>query len=118
MAVAGDARNVLALLRKGIDVRTIGAHVRKPFRFLLAGDPALISELRAVLLRGHEETVPIEAAACLETIRPGTPTVTNQSEVRAVIFLGRRGDLTHAQLEPLRVMRRPILVLTVEPDAP
>jgi len=44
--------------------------------------------------------------------------VTNQSEVRAVIFLGRRGDLTHAQLEPLRVMRRPILVLTVEPDAP
>jgi hypothetical protein len=31
MPAAGDARTVLSLLRKGIDVRAIGAHVRKPF---------------------------------------------------------------------------------------
>lgn len=117
MAVAGDARNVFKLLRKGIDTRAIGVHVRKPFRFLLAGDPALISELRTLLLRGNDETISIEAAACLETIQPAAPMVTNQSEVRAIIFLGRRGDVTHAQLEPLRVLRRPILALTVEPDS-
>jgi uncharacterized protein (DUF697 family) len=118
MPAAGDARTVLSLLRKGIDVRAIGAHVRKPFRFLLCGDPALIAELRALLLRGHEDdTIPIEAAACLETIRPDSPLVTNPKEVRAIIFLGRRGDVAHEQLEPLRIMRVPIFALTVEPDA-
>jgi uncharacterized protein (DUF697 family) len=118
MPAAGDARSVLSLLRKGIDVRAIGAHVRKPFRFLLCGDPALIADLRGLLLRGHaDDTIPIEAAACLETIRPDAPVVTNPKEVRAIIFLGRRGDVMHAQLEPLRIMRVPIFALTVEPDA-
>jgi uncharacterized protein (DUF697 family) len=117
MAVAGNARHIFTLLRKGIDVRAVGAHVRKPFRFLLCGDPGLVAELRTLLLRGHDESIPIEAAACLETIHPGAPVVTNPPEVRAIIFLGRRGDVTHAQLEPLRVMCRPILALTVEPDA-
>ena len=45
------------LSAKGIDVRAIGAHVRKPFRFLLCGDPALIAELRALLLsRARRDT--------------------------------------------------------------
>ncbi len=35
MAVAGDARALFPLVRKGIDVRNVHAHVRKPFRFLL-----------------------------------------------------------------------------------
>jgi uncharacterized protein (DUF697 family) len=117
MAVAGNARHVLALLRKGIDVRSIGAHVRKPFRFLLCGDPALIAELRALLLSGHDDTVPFQAAACLETINPNAPLVTNPREVRAVIFLGRRGDAAGADLSALQVLRVPILALTVDPEA-
>lgn len=115
MAVAGDARNVFRLLRKGIDVRAIGVHVRKPFRFLLCGDPALIAELRALLLSGHDEgIIPVGAAACLETVSPNAPLVTNPSEVRAVIFLGRHGDIAGADLSSLRLLRVPILALTVD----
>lgn len=117
MAIAGDARRIFTLIRKGVDVRAIGAHVRKPFRFLLCGDPALIAELRALLLRGHEGEIPLEAAACLETVSPNAPLVTNPAEVRAVIFLGRRGDLGDANLTSLRLLRVPILALTVDPDA-
>ncbi len=119
MAVAGSARKVFSILRKGIDVRAIGAHVRKPFRFLLCGDPALMSELRALLLRGHDDdTIPLSAAACLETIHPEAPLVTNPREVRAIIFLGRRGDLAGADLNTLSLLRVPILALTVDPIAP
>jgi uncharacterized protein (DUF697 family) len=118
MAVSGNARKVFSILRKGIDVRAIGAHVRKPFRFLLCGDPALISELRALLLRGHQDdTIPLSAAACLETIHPDAPLVTNAQEVRAIVFLGRRGDAPAADLSTLSVLRVPILALTVDPDA-
>ena len=55
MAAAADARRLFAIVRQGIDVRAIGAHVRKPFRFLLCGDPALVAELRALLLTGHDD---------------------------------------------------------------
>jgi uncharacterized protein (DUF697 family) len=117
MVVGGEARNIFRLLRKGLDASAVGAHVRKPFRFLLCGDPALIAELRALLLRGHEDEIPLEAAACLETVSPNAPLVTNPAEVRAVIFLGRRGDLRDANLTSLRLLRVPILALMVDPDA-
>ena len=69
MTAAADARNLFTLVRKSIDVRAVHSHVRKPFRFLLCGDASLIAQLRAVLLSGHGEmTVPLEAAACLETV--------------------------------------------------
>ena len=51
MAIAGDARNLFTIVRKGIDVRAVHAHVRKPFRFLLCGDPSLVAGLRALLLQ-------------------------------------------------------------------
>ena len=71
MAAALGAKDVFRLVRKGIDVRAVHAHVQKPFRFLLCGDPALIAEMRALLLSGHDDgTVPLDAAACLETILP------------------------------------------------
>ena len=54
-------------------LRAVHMHVRKPFRFLLCGDPALVAELRSLLLTGHDESVPPEAAACLETIRSDAP---------------------------------------------
>jgi uncharacterized protein (DUF697 family) len=114
---AADARNIFTLVRKGIDARSVHVHVRKPFRFLLCGDPALVAELRGLLLSGYDETVPPQAAACLETIRPDTPVVTNPGEVRAVIFLGRPGEAAEANFEPLRVLRVPILAVTVDPGA-
>ncbi|MGC1380530.1 MAG: hypothetical protein WA814_05855 [Candidatus Baltobacteraceae bacterium] len=115
MAVASEARNIFALVRKGIDARAVHSHVRKPFRFLLCGDPELIVHLRALLLSGHAETVPLDAAACLETIRLGTPLVTDPAEVRAIIFLGRPGDLAGADFASLRTLHVPIFAVTVDP---
>jgi len=117
VATAADARNLFALVRKGIDVRAVHAHVRKPFRFLLCGDPSLIAEFRALLLSGHDGAVPAEAAACLETIRPEAPIVTNPNEVRAIVFLGRPGDAAAADFQSLGILRIPILALTVDPQA-
>ena len=117
MAIAGDARNLFMLVRKGLDVRAIHAHVRKPFRFLLCGDPALVAELRGLLLFGHEDGVPLESAACLETVPVGAPLVTNPAEVRAVVFLGRRGDAAAADLSLLAALRAPMLAVTVDADA-
>ena len=115
---AADARNIFTLVRKGIDVRAVHVHVRKPFRFLLCGDPALIAELRALLISGHDDAIPAQAAACLETIRADSPLVTNPSEVRAIVFLGRSGDAAAADLRALTILRVPILALTVDPQAP
>jgi uncharacterized protein (DUF697 family) len=117
VATAADARNLFALVRKGIDLRAVHVHVRKPFRFLLCGDPALIAEFRALLLSGYDGAVPVEAAACLETIRPEAPVVTNPNEVRAIVFLGRPGDAGGASFDALSILRVPILALTVDPRA-
>jgi uncharacterized protein (DUF697 family) len=117
MAAATDARNLFAIVRKSIDVRTVHAHVRKPFRFLLCGDPSLIAQLRSLLLSGHGEmTVPLEAAACLETIRMDAPLVTDAREVRVAIFLGRGGDCANADFSSLSVLRVSILAVTVDPQ--
>ncbi|MBV8372180.1 MAG: hypothetical protein JOY69_02880 [Candidatus Eremiobacteraeota bacterium] len=108
----------MRLVRQGIDVRSVHSHVRKPFRFLLCGDPALIVELRALLLAGHDDgTVPLDAAACLETISANAPLIANPSEVRAIVFLGRRGDLAGADFTALRTLKVPICAVTVDPDA-
>jgi uncharacterized protein (DUF697 family) len=118
MSSAIGARDLFRLVRNGIDVKAVHAHTRKPFRFLLCGDPALIAEFRALLLSGHDDgSIPLDAAACLETITPHAPIITDPSEVRVVVFLGRRGDLDAAQLEPLKNLRVPILALSVDPAA-
>ena len=118
MASAIGAGDLFRLVRNGIDVKGVHAHVRKPFRYLLCGDPALIAEFRSFLLSGHnDDAIPHDAAACLETIRPGTPLVTDPGDVRVVLFLGRRGDLAGANLEPFATLRVPIMALTFDPDA-
>lgn len=112
------ASELFRMVRKGIDVNAVQAHVRKPFRYLLGGDPALVSEFRMLLLSGHDEgLVPLDAAACLETLRSDLPLVTDPNEVRLVLFLGHRGDLDGAFLEPLKTLRVPILAITVDPSA-
>ncbi|HTX56209.1 MAG TPA: hypothetical protein VMD47_03815 [Candidatus Acidoferrales bacterium] len=115
MASALGARDLYRLVRNGIDVKGVHAHTRKPFRFLLCGDPALIAQMRALLLSGHaDDSIPLDAAACLETISPSAPLITEPSEVRVVIFLGHPGDREGANLEPLKALRVPILALTVD----
>ncbi|MDE2481292.1 MAG: hypothetical protein KGN02_03780 [bacterium] len=115
MASAVGARDIFRLVRKGIDVNAVHSSVRKPFRFLLCGDPALVSELRALLLSGHDDgAIPLDAAACLETIDPSRPLPTATNEVRVVLFLGRHGDAEGAYLEPLKALRVPILAITVD----
>ncbi|MEO9171364.1 MAG: hypothetical protein ABI282_10860 [Candidatus Baltobacteraceae bacterium] len=118
MSSAIGARDLFRLVRKGIDVTAVHANVRKPFRFLLCGDPALIAGFRALLLSGHDDgSVPIDAAACLETIAPGTPLVTSPAEVRVVVFLGRPGDLAGAHMTPLAALPVPVLAVTVDPQS-
>jgi uncharacterized protein (DUF697 family) len=118
MASTIGAGELFRLVRSGIDVKGVHAHVRKPFRYLLAGDPALIAEFRGFLLSGHpDDSIPLDAAACLETIRPGAPIITEISEVRLVVFLGRPGDAAGADFEPLKALRVPIMALTIDPDA-
>lgn len=117
MASALGAKDLYRLVRGGIDVKTVHANVRKPFRFLLCGDPALIAQLRALFLRGSEENVPDDAAACIETISPNAPLITSPAEVRAVIFLGQPGDRHGASFDALKALRVPIFTITVDPPA-
>lgn len=118
MASALGARDLFRLVRNGIDVKAVHANTRKPFRFLLCGDPALIAQTRAMLLSGHaDDLVPLDASACIETISPNSPLITEPSEVRVVLFLGYPGDREGANLEPLKALKVPILALTVDPDA-
>lgn len=119
MAAALGARDIMKLVRHGVDLRAVQAHVRKPFRFLLCGDPALIAELRGLLLSGHDDdTVPLDAAACLETVLAHAPVNAATPAPCAAIFLGRPGDLGGADLATLRGYNVPILALTVNPEVP
>ncbi len=112
----GSARDLFKMVRSGVDVNAVNAHIRKPFRILLCGDPALVAELRTLLLSGHDDdAVPLDAAACLETIVPGRP-LEAPGEARAVIFLGRPGDAAGANLGVLAPLNLPILALTIDPD--
>lgn len=115
-SAAIGARDLFALVRKGIDAEAVGAQVRKPFRFLLCGDPALVAELRALLLSGHPDVIPPESAACLETI-PADGSVTSL-DARAILLMGRPGDLEGARLSSLAPLALPILCVTVDPNAP
>ena len=119
MAASIGARDIVRLVRKGVDVHAVHAHVRKPFRFLLCGDPALIAETRALLLSGHADgTVPLDAAACLETVSPNAAMNAGVRDVSAAFFLGHPGDLAFADLSALRSAKLPILAITVDANSP
>lgn len=116
-SAAIGARDLLQLVRKGIDPGAVSAHVRKPFRFLLCGDPALVAEFRGLMLSGHPgDEVASEAAACLETVTPQRTIVPPGEDARAVIFLGRDGDFASADLSTMTPLRLPILGITVDPE--
>jgi uncharacterized protein (DUF697 family) len=116
--VAAATGDILRLVRKGIDVRAVHANVRKPFRFYLCGDPALVAAMRTFLLSGHpDDSVPLEASSCLETIVPGIAQPTALGEARVVLFLGRGGDVSAATIAPLRALNLPIIAITVDEGA-
>jgi uncharacterized protein (DUF697 family) len=111
------ARDLFHLVRKGIDTAAISAQVRKPFRFLLCGDPELVSEFRGMLLSGHPGMeIPRDAAAALETTAPAVA-LAARDDARAVLFLGRRGDFSGANLRLLASLDLPILGITVDGEA-
>lgn len=117
MPSAAAARDLFRLVRGGVDVGAVRARVRKPFRFLLCGDPAVVAEMRALLLSGGEDgSVPLDAAACLETIVPGRP-LDQPQEARLVLFLGKPGDAAGASFETLKPLGLPILAITIDPQA-
>ncbi|MBC5815269.1 MAG: hypothetical protein GIW97_01900 [Candidatus Eremiobacteraeota bacterium] len=117
-ATMGAAGDLFRLVRKGIDVRAVQAHTRKPFRFLLCGDPAYVADLRSLLLAGHEGGgIPMEAAATLETISTQFTTELQTGEARCIIFLGRRGDVNSQALTTLKAARLPIFALTIDESA-
>jgi uncharacterized protein (DUF697 family) len=110
------ARDLFQLVRKGIDTAAISAQVRKPFRFLLCGDPQLVAEFRGMLLSGHPGAeIPREAAAALETIAPATA-LAQRYDARAVLFLGRHGDVAGANMRVLGALDLPILAVTVDSE--
>ncbi len=91
--------------------------VRKPFRFLLCGDPGLVAEFRALLLHAHRDSnVPLDAAATLETVDLNRMQVPAPPDARCIVFLGRRGDVASARLDLLRAFKLPIFALTVDPN--
>lgn len=112
--MATAARDLFKLVRGGIDVGAVRARVRKPFRFLLCGDPALVAQMRALLLSGGTvESVPIDAPTCLETIAPGRP-LEHPQEARLILFMGQPGDAAIDVLKPLGL---PILAIIVDAQA-
>ncbi len=117
-ATMGAAGDLFRLVRKGIDVRAVRAHTRKPFRFLLCGDPALVALFRTLLLSGHENgIVPQEAAATLENLPPDGATEVQTGEARCIIFLGTRGDVNPQTLTTLKGARLPVFAVTVDDSA-
>jgi uncharacterized protein (DUF697 family) len=103
-------------LRSRLNTGAVHAGARQPFKFLLCGDPLLVSSFRAMLLAGHEgDTIPHEAAATLETIVPGG--FVDRQDARAVLFFGRIGDRAGAQLDPLRSLKLPVFAVLVDPEA-
>ena len=104
-------------LRASLNINAVQAGARRPFRFLLCGDPGLLAAFRYVMLSGQRgDEIPLDAAATLETITAGSPP-DDRADARAVIFLGRPGDAAPAVLEPLVVLGLPVFALTVDPAA-
>jgi uncharacterized protein (DUF697 family) len=105
---------LFTLVRKGVAATNLGAEARKPFRFLLCGDPALVAEFRGLLLSGHAEGVPFDAPATLETIDPAHAAPALGPDARCAIFLARSGDLAGARLDLLQTLGLPIFVVIVD----
>jgi uncharacterized protein (DUF697 family) len=108
------AAAVFERLRGSLNPGAVHAGARRPFKFFLLGDPALVSELRATLLAGQDgDSIPPEASAAFETL--AFDRAVDTSDARAVIVCGRPGDRDGFRLERLAALKLPVLMLTVDP---
>ncbi|HTD34810.1 MAG TPA: hypothetical protein VK665_14170 [Candidatus Elarobacter sp.] len=113
---ATAAAAIFQRLRGSLNPGAVHAGARRPFTFFLCGDPGLISELRAVMLAGHDgDTIPAEAAAALETLDARRSVDT--TDARAVICVARPADRASLNLQQLTALRLPVFVLIVDRDA-
>ncbi|TAM77695.1 hypothetical protein EPN44_02340 [bacterium] len=95
------------------------AQAKRPFRLLLAGDGALVAELRAILLSGHGDRIPLDANACLESIDLAAPgRVLDTAAARCVIFVSLPGEATPCVLSRLEALELPVFAVAVDPNAP
>jgi uncharacterized protein (DUF697 family) len=111
-SVFGAART-FNRLRSTLTPGAVHAGARQPFKFLLCGDPALVAAFRALLLEGTgSEGIPLDAAAALETISPGTPV--DVTDARAVLFFGAPDDRPTAPVDALTALKLPVFVVLVD----
>jgi uncharacterized protein (DUF697 family) len=76
----------------------------------------MVAQMRALLLSGHrDDNIPLEAAACLETLHSDALKFGALDDVRAILFLGRRGDET--DFEALKTAAKPVFAIRIDPDA-
>jgi len=112
---ASAAAAIIERLRGSLNVGAVHAGARRPFKFFVCGDPALLGELRALLLSGQPgDTIPADAAAAFETL--DLQRSVDTSDARAVICVGRATDRGSLGLERLSALRLPVLVLIVDRD--
>ncbi len=114
--MATAAADLLKLVGAQAKTGAVRAEARKPFRFFLCGDPALVSEFRSLLLRSNpNEEIPADAASTLESIDASRAPIVTGSDARAIVFLGRPGDAGGARLDLLATLKLPIYAITVDP---
>jgi uncharacterized protein (DUF697 family) len=104
-------------LRSTLNTGAVHAGARQPFKFLLCGDPAQVAAFRSVLLSGTgTDTIPLDAAAALETIVPAGGPV-DLTDARAVLFFGTPADRAGAPVEALVALKLPIFAVLLDPAA-
>ena len=105
-------------LRSRLNTGAVHTGARQPFKFLLCGDPMLVSAFRWMLLAGLEgDTIPHQTAATLETITPGSGSFVDTTDARAVLFFGEIGDREGARLDALAALKLPVLAVLVDEGA-
>lgn len=112
---ASTAAAAFERLRGSLNPGAVHAGARRPFKFFMCGDPGLISELRAILLAGHDgDSIPPDAAAAFETL--DLDRAVDTTDARAVLCAARATDRGSLGLERLAALRLPVLVLVVDRD--
>jgi uncharacterized protein (DUF697 family) len=104
-------------LRSRLNTGAVHAGARQPFKFLLCGDPALVAAFRYALLAGAApgtDTIPLDAAAALETMALGSSPV-DLTDARAVLFFGTPGDRAGAPVEALTALKLPVFAVLLDP---
>jgi uncharacterized protein (DUF697 family) len=105
-------------LRSRLNTGAVHTGARQPFKFLLCGDPMLVSAFRAMLLAGHDgDSIPHDAAATLETIVPGSGSLIDTTDARAVLYFGTAGDREGARHIALTSLKLPVFAVLVDENA-